>query len=67
MSEPVPAPPKTYRIDVIDEETGQTVQSVRGVPERHMSALLRTLSSVGGLLRDFKAAREAIRRTMERG
>jgi hypothetical protein len=56
----------TFRIDIIEEDSGTVVQSVRGIPERKMMLILSMLGAVGNFLREMRPVREAIRAAMER-
>jgi hypothetical protein len=56
---------RRFRVDVVDEETGQVVQSVGGIPERHIIRVTRLLTGLSSLVQDMKIMRDAFRRTME--
>lgn len=53
---------RLFRIDVVDEESGAVVQSVKGIPGRKLQLALMAVGKFGSFVRDFQAARDAIRK-----
>lgn len=59
---PVPVIERKYRVDIIDEQTGAVIQTLAGIPEKHMLRIVQAFTGVGSLLRDLRAVRDVIRR-----